>query len=162
MPGHLTHEGSATATRWIAPRWLIATMAGVLASGLGLAAWTIGNDPAAIVGSFAGGVFAGMVVGRYVHLAAAGLASAAPLTALALWGLPRDWTYAFMLPFIVILMAHVQSAIVVAGGVFGVAFGRRTGLGPIRSAGAVAVLALAAGASMTGWLWFAATLGRTR
>jgi hypothetical protein len=145
------------------PAWLIASLAGVLASGLGLAGWSLGGiaarDAGGLLGTLAGGVIAGVIVGRSRALVAAWAAAAVPLVLIALFVLP-DPKYRFR-ELVQVFAASVglsQGMYVAIGSAIGLAIGGRLRLGPARSTQAVAVLSLAAGSSVVGWLWFATTL----
>jgi hypothetical protein len=156
--------GSRATTQADAPlRWLMSALAGLLASG-GLAGWAIGGwvgsrELGAVLGMLAGGFVAGAALGRYRDLVPASLAAAAPLALIGLFvvtaGILVDLARAATL-----IIAAVQAFCVVIGGGLGVAASRRFAIGPVRSAAAIGVLAVAAGAVVAGWLWFALTLTR--
>jgi hypothetical protein len=143
--------------------WLISSMAGVLASGVGLTGWALGGvaarDATGLVATVVGGVLAGVLVGRSRWLIAAWLAASAPPVLIATFVLP-DSTYRYreLVQIVAASIGVCQGMVVAIGSVVGFAFGRRLRLGPARSTAAVALLSLAAGVSTAGWLWFAAGL----
>jgi hypothetical protein len=146
---------------------VLSALVGLVASGLGLAAWSIAGavltgawrDVGAIIGTGLGGLLAGIVLGRFRDLALVCFVAAVPLLLIAWLVIPQGR----LVPegFIRVaaeLLAATQAVIVLVAGLIGVGIGRWSGIGPVRSAAGLAMLTVAAVGAAMGWLWFAATM----